>query len=390
MRFHIGTKELSEAIGLAGNAVAVKGIKPILANLLVVANEQNIRFVGTDLEIMFIANVPAQVESEGYFTIPAKLLQDVISSMPTALEGTNLVTFEFEADESEGMPPSQVRISSGRNNFFLQIQGIEDFPPVPVLENEGIPTFTLKTKNFGKSIKEAAIAMSSEDGNPVQRGLCLDFNDEQRPVVIATDSKRLAVTAVEDFQVPEEFRQTFIVPSRAIGELQKLVDANEEIQLSLYKEQLVFNAGNFILISRLVNGRFPDHNRVVPKDPSRKLKIKRKDFTQALKSVMPIARNNDGLVNMEISQNETRIWSFSKEQGSVEFFVSSELEGDAIHIAFNLKYLQDFLGVIIDEEVLLEMTTPMYPGLFKPGNPESSYQYVVMPMTVVDMKSQEN
>jgi DNA polymerase-3 subunit beta len=107
-------------------------------------------------------------------------------------------------------------------------------------------------------------------------------------------------------------------------------------------------------------------------------------MSQALKAVQPIARNRSGLVNLDIGSNETKIWSESKEQGKAEIFVSSELQGEAINIAFNVKFIQDFINVIADEQVILEMTTPSYPGLLKPGNPEADFQYVLMPMSYSD------
>ena len=383
MKFQINLKELSEAVSLAAYAVAPKGIKPILANILVLAGEEEVRFVGTDMEIMLIAKVKAQVEQKGYFTIPAKLLQDVVASLALPSEGSGTISFELDVEDE-----SRIRIATGRNNFYLQIQGIEEYPPVPVLEEQDSATFTIESEKFNDAIKEASIAMSNEEGNPVQRGLCVDFSNEQFPIVAATDSKRLAVTAVADLQVPEEFRKVYILPSRAVNELQKLSDSSKEVNLSLYKEQLVFNTEKFVLITRLVDGRFPDYNRVIPKDPSRKLKVNRKEIAQALKAVLPIARNSEHLVNFEISQNETRVWAYSNEQGSAEVFVSSQLDGEPIHIAFNIKYVQDFVGAVTDEEIVIEMTTPVYPGLFKTGNLESHYQYVVMPMAV-DIRSQE-
>lgn len=95
----------------------------------------------------------------------------------------------------------------------------------------------------------------------------------------------------------------------------------------------------------------------------------------------PIARNISGLVHFDISANETKVWSDAKEQGKAESFIQSELSGEAINIAFNVKFLQDFIGVVADEEIIIEMTTPSYPGLMRPGNPESEFKYVIMPMS---------
>ncbi len=377
MKFQLELKSLSEAIGIAVHAVAAKGVRPVLANLLITANDNELRFVGTDLEIMMICKADAQVESGGHFTIPAKLLQEIISCIPS--EAGAQVSFELDEEND-----NEVVIASGRNRFNLQIQGIEDFPPVPVLEGEDVTNFALPNEAFLKSLKEAAIAIGSEEGSPVQRSVCVDLSNPERPVLVSTDSKRLAVTKISDIQIPENFCNVYIVPARAVPELQKLLEGKEAVQVGLYKGQLVFSTPRYQLITRLIDGRFPDYNRVLPKESSRILKINRKELAQALKAVQPIARNQTGLVLFDITANETKVWSATKEQGKAEIFVPSELQGEDINIAFNFKFIQDFLNAIIDEQVILEMTTPSYPGLLKPGNPESDFQYVLMPMSYSD------
>ncbi|MDD3147694.1 MAG: DNA polymerase III subunit beta [Candidatus Riflebacteria bacterium] len=374
MRFRLPLKTLSETVAIVSKAVAAKGIKPILANLLITAHNNQLRFVGTDLEVMMISTTEAQIEESGSFTIPAKLVQEIISSIPADEE--SMVSFELSDQEA-----SEITIASGRSKYSLQIQGIEEFPPVPVLEEEGLPVFQAQSDSMSRALKEASVAMSVEDGNPVQKSICIDFTNPERPIMASTDSKRLAVTKIANIEIPEVFRRAFLVPSRAVAELQKLFESNDQVSIGLYKEQLVFSSPQFQLITRLVDGRFPDYNRVLPKESSRILKLKRKELTQSLKAVVPIARNISGLVHFDVSANETKIWSDAKEQGKAESFIPSELSGEPINIAFNVKFLQDFLTVLNDEEVVIEMTTPSYPGLLRPGNPESEFKYVVMPMS---------
>jgi len=374
MKFSTELKPLIEAMGIVSRAVAVRGVKPVLANILITTGDNQLRLVGTDLEIMMISTISANIEEQGHFTIPAKLIQEILSCIPA--EDNTQASFVIDNDTG-----NEIVISSGRNRFNLQIQGIEDFPPVPVIECNDVPSFSVKSAPFATALKEANIAVATEDGNPVQKSIYFDFTNHERPVMASTDSKRLGVTVVKELEIPEQFRRSYIVPSKAVSELNKLLDVSEEISLGLYKEQLVFSSNQFQLITRLVDGKFPDYNRVLPKESSRTLKIARRELTQALKAVAPIARNSSGLVHFDISAHETRIWSDAQDQGKAEMFVSTELQGEPINIAFNVKFVQDFLNVIHDEEVHLEMTTPSYPGLLKPGNPESEFKYVLMPMS---------
>ncbi len=374
MRFRLPLKTLIETVAIVSKVVAAKGIKPILANLLITAQNGQLRFVGTDLEVMMISTIDAEIDVGGSFTIPAKLIQEIISSIPTDEDAT--VSFELSDPDA-----NEITIVSGRSKYTLQIQSIEEFPPVPVVETDDLPVFQAPGEAMSRALREAAVAMSLEEGNPVQKSICIDFSNHERPIMASTDSKRLAVTRIQNIQVPETFRRSFIVPSRAVAELHKLFEGNETISIGLYKEQLVFSSPQLQLITRLVEGRFPDYNRVLPKESSRILKIRRKELTQSLKAVVPIARNISGLVHFDVSANETKIWSDAKEQGKAESFIQSELSGEPINIAFNVKFLQDFLTVLNDEEVVIEMTTPSYPGLMRPGNPESEFKYVVMPMS---------
>ncbi len=374
MRFTAQLKTVLETVAIVSRAVAAKGIKPILANLLITANSGTVQFVGTDLEIMMISTVEANVEEDGYLTIPAKLLQEILSSIPA--DDNPEVVFALDNEMA-----NEITISSGRNRFNLQAQGIEEYPPIPVFSGEDteMEVMPLNCEGFNIALKEANVAVAVDDGNPMQKSIYFDF--QEQPILASTDSKRLAVTTVSGLEIPQNFRKSYIVPSRAVNELQKLLETKENVTFGLYKEQLVFASEHFLLLARLVDGRFPDYNRVLPKESSRSLKIGRKVLSQALKSVAPIARGSSGLVHFDISANETRVWSDAKDQGNAEVFLSSQLTGEPINIAFNVRFVQDFLNAIVDEEVILEMTTPSYPGLLKPANPESDFKYVLMPMS---------
>ncbi len=374
MKFSMELKTLAEALNVVSRAVAIKGVRPILSNLLISAHENEVRFVGTDMEIMMISNIPAEVEEQGNFTIPAKLLSEIISGLPC--DGNQKVIFSLDTENE-----SMVHIKTDRTKFDLQIQGIDEYPPVPSLEGEDFPSFEIDTEIFAQGLKEACIAKSGEDGNPVQRSVCINLESPSQAVFVATDSKRLAVTTANAVEAPQEFQQSFIIPARAIPEWQKLLDSQKTMTMGLYNGQLVFSNDKSQLISRLIDGQFPDYNRVLPKESSKQLKLNKKEFAESLKVVLPIARLSSMLVHMDIGQNETRIWAESKELGLSEAFLSSELTGDPINIAFNIKYISDFLNTIKDEEILLEMTTPNYPGVLRPLNSESGFKYVVMPMS---------
>lgn len=374
MKFRIDKKTLHEAVNVVSRAVASKTSRPVLLNLLMTAHDNTLRFVGTDLDIMMISSQAAEIEEQGHFTIPAKLIQEIVGSIPDEEDGR--VLFELDNEDTR-----EVTLSCGRSRFHLQVQPADDFPPVPVIDNEEFASFSIGSAILKQGLKEAGVAVNTEEGNPVQKSVCVDFAAAGMPTLASTDSKRLAVTSLHGIEVPESMRKTLIVPSRAVSELVRLLDTNDSIQMGLYKEQLVICTDHFQLLTRLVDGKFPDYNRVLPKESSRSLKIDRKDFLQALKAVAPISRSNSDLVNFDVSPNETRIWAKAPEKGTAEMFISTELTGEPINISFNINFVLDFVNSVSDAQIILDMTTPNYPGLLKTGNPESEFKYVIMPMS---------
>ncbi|MBI3038991.1 DNA polymerase III subunit beta [bacterium] len=375
MKFELDVKTLSEALSTVGRAIPAKPVvNPVLANVLVSAQENGLELVGTDLEVSIIAKVKAKVEVPGKCTIPAKLFIDVVTSLPFESE-TELVLFN-QVDGQENI----IQLSTGRGKYNLQVQGTEPFPPMPLLEGEKFPQFTLPTSTLKLHLRQVSIAMGVEETNPTQRSVCLNFHGGDLRLM-STDSKRLALVRLPGVSYPTEFERNFLIPHRGIPEIMRILEDGEVVNIGLFKEQLVFSTPSFTLFTRLYDGKYPDYQRVIPKESIRHLTISNKEFSQALKAVFPIARLRSMMVRLDAGQNETRIWAESPDCGTSEVFVTSNLEGEPIQIAFNGKYILDFLAVCESEKILLEMTTPKYPGVLKPISPEPQYLYVIMPMT---------
>ena len=373
MKFRLEYKTLSDCIGSVSRAVATKTANPALGNIHITVSENKVRFVGSDQTIMMISTVPAEVEAGGVFTVPAKKIQELITNM--SADNSSLVTLEIQ-EETNGV----MSISCERLHYDIPVQGVEEYPPVPVIE-EITNSVTLEKEPFLKAIKEASIAMNvdSQTSGDIQKGICFDCVDESA-MMISTDSKRLAITKVVGLSMPEELRKQFVIPDRAIPEIIKLFDSSDEVKLAIYGTQLLFSNSKDQFITRLLEGKFPEYKRIIPKDSNRTLKIARKDLTKAFKRLAPIARDINGQILFDVSAIETKIWADARDKGKAEDFIPSVLEGDPINTSYNIKFLQDFVNVIEDEEVIIEMTSPGYPGVMRVGNPESEFRYIVMPM----------
>lgn len=374
MKFRLEYKTLSDCINSVSRAVATKSANAVLGNIHFTVSDKTVRFVGSDQTIMMISTVPAEIEAGGTFTVPSKLIQELISSM--SADSSSMVTLEIQ-DETNGI----MTISCERLRYDIPVQGIDEYPPIPVID-EIENSVSLEKNAFLKAIKEASIAINvdSQSSGDIQKGICFDCADGDTPLMLSTDSKRLAVTKVVGLTMPEELHKQFIIPDRAIPEIIKLVEASEEIKLAAYGSQLLFSNTKDQFITRLLEGKFPDYKRIMPKDANRILKIARKDLTKAFKRVAPIARNINGQVLFDISAIETKVWADARDKGIAEDFIPCVLEGEPINTSFNIKFMQDFVNVIEDEEVVLEMISPGYPCIMRVGNPESEFRYIVMPM----------
>jgi DNA polymerase-3 subunit beta len=374
MKISLPLQLFADALNIVGKASGGKNIKPILANVLISAENDELRLAGTDMEVLMTCKLPATVERPGQCTISAKLLTELVATLPVENENA-VVTMESQEGQD-----NLVCLRSGKAKSHLQVQGIEEFPPIPVFETEPFPRFDFDSSLLKKALKEVAIAMGVDESNPTQRSVCLTFAEGSLRFV-ATDSRRLAINSIAAVHYPPEFERSFIIPSRSVPELIRLLEEEKTVNIGLFKEQLLFTARNFIMLTRLYDGKFPDFRRILPKEFSRRLSIKHKDMVQALRAINPISRHSNFMIHFEIGPNETRLWSESKEEGTAEVFISTTMEGDPIKLAFNGRFISDFLGVCDTEEVSVEMTTPSYPGVFKPKSPDNEFSYVVMPMT---------
>lgn len=374
MKFRIDPQLLSDTLSTVGRSVASKGARPVLANFLVIASGGELRLIATDLEVMTIARIKTEIERDGHFTIPARLLTEAVATIPN--DATDKVLFEIMPDQEY-----MLNLACDRHRFVLQIQAIDDFPAVPTFETEPFPTFEIESKRLEKAFKEVGIAMGNDEQNPSQRSISVNFVEGGEIQLVTTDSKRLALTRMKDVSFPEEFRRVFVIPARAVHEIIKIASDCDKITIGLFHNQLLFVTEHFQMLTRLVDARFPDFSKVIPKHCNHTLKVCRKSFAQALKSMIPIAKHENFMTGFDIGANEVRVWTESTEYGKAEVFVPASLEGDPINVAFNANFVLDFLGVVETDDAVLRLISAGFPGLFKPAEENTDFSYILMPMT---------
>lgn len=361
MRFFIDRHELVVAATKASKASADRGVRPILANIMIEAKDDKIRFIGTNCDIMQISTAQADVEVAGTVTAPAKLFCELINTLPT--KSLLPVTVEL-------LDTDELFFSLEKVEFKIRTQGAEDFPPVPNVEADFI---TVKSLDFASKLKQVAIAHGDNNATPTQRSVFIDFENGE---MIATDSKRLAVKAFES-RAEGDLKDSFIVPAKAVNEVIKLFSETDKAKIGVYKNQLVFKSESSIIISRLLSGKFLDYKRVFPAESTIEATFNTKELLKAIKTILPIAKSVNYIARFKIKAGVAIVTSISKEMGSIKNKVECELSGEQIEIAFNAKFLQDFLEVIKSDKTIVKMTTTTYPAVFEADD----MKYIVMPMT---------
>lgn len=328
------------------------------------------RLVAYDMEIGAQSAVPVEAGEEGALTVPARMLGDVVASLPDA-------TIEIRSEDR-----NVLGLTCGRSEYTINGLPAEEYPALP--EVTGDVSFEITQAGMRDLIRATIFAASTDETRAILTGVLL--KQEKKTVqLIATDSYRLAVkTAPQDALAKHDDEQDWqvIIPARALQELNRMLDpADEEtpVKVSTGEQQIRFEVGPYILISRLIEGQFPNYERVIPTEVDRKIAVNREDLQGAIKRAAIVARTEASKLVFRTQEGQLTITAESGEIGRAHEELAAQIEGEDIEIAFNAEYLTEVLGVIRSDSVLWELTGPLSSGLLK-GSDDPDYLYVVMPM----------
>ena len=366
MKIEIDRTELVNALALASKAVADRGGNVILANLCLKATNDKLQIVGTNGEQMMIVEVDAIVDREGAVAVPAKLMFELCSVLPT----NSLFPVSIELEDCKMV------ITLDKSKYEINTTSHEAYPPVPDLA--GLEMAEIKGSILALAMKQAGIASAGKDEmNAIQRSVYLDMIEST--TVVATDSKRMMVVDLHEFEPPANMKQGLIVPSKAVKELSEILKHADVAEMAMFKEQLVCRVEHVTYITRTIDGKFPMYQRVLPKEGTSSVIVSRKELAQALKSLLPIAKNCNNLVAYEFDGETITLIATSPENGRAETTVDCKITGEPPKIGLNLQYVADFLGCVDCDAVKIELTASNYPALFSAN--DGKQKCVVMPCT---------
>jgi DNA polymerase-3 subunit beta len=368
-------ENLDRGLNVVGRAVAVRTTLPITNNVLLATEKSRLKLSATNLEMAISCWIGAKVEEEGAITVPARLLSEFISSLPT--EKVDIV-----------LSPQTKTLGLKCARFEARISGVDakDFPPVPKVEG-GIAT-KVEVEAFKQAIAQVAFAAATEESRPVLTGVDAEF-DGDTLTLAAADGFRLAVYKLPLAQAVTQ-KTEVIIPARTLAELNRLMaDQEEAVEITVNPEkgQALFKLKDIELVSQLIQGSFPNYSQLIPKKYTTKAVISVADFLRATKTASIFARDGSGIVRLvvapgaEMKPGKVTVSARSEEIGDDVGEIDAMVEGDEAKIAFNGKYLTDVLGVLGEAQVALETTNPSSPGVLKPVGVDN-YIHVVMPMFV--------
>ena len=365
MKFTIQREKLLRLLQLVTGVVERRQTLPVLANVLIKATDNKLEITGTDLEVELVAECEAMVEQTGEATLPARKLADIWRSLGEGSE----VTVAVEGDRAV--------IRSGRSRFSLATLPAADFPKVPGGEAE--VSLTLEQTAIRGLIDEVGFAMAQQDVRYFLNGMLLEITDSHIRAV-ATDGHRLAMSTAEISNPEVAKKIQAIVPRKGVLELGRLLDGESEtIQLQLGSNHLCVHAGPYTMTTKLVDGQFPDYEKVVPSDGSRYLIADRDTLRQAFQRASILSNEKYRGVRLIINDDQLTIQANNPEQEEAEEIVSVEFSGDELEIGFNVSYLLDCLGVLQTDSVRLSVSDANSSALIE-GIGNDSAVYVVMPM----------
>ncbi|MCA6062165.1 DNA polymerase III subunit beta [Thalassolituus marinus] len=364
MKFVISREALLRPLQLVAGVVEKRQTLPVLSNVLLEVEGQQLSLTGTDLEVELVGRVTLdEVGQEGEITVPAKKLMDICRSLPDGAQ------IEVEQEEQ------RVNVRSGRSRFTLSTLPATEFPNVENIAGE--QSFALEQSALRRVIDRTSFAMAQQDVRYYLNGMLFEVTPNSLRTV-STDGHRLATCNVA-ISGPDTAQQ-IILPRKGVLELAKLLtDPESSVSLSLSTNHLRARTDNFTFTSKLVDGKFPDYNRVIPKNGSNVMLADRTELRQVFNRTAILSNEKYRGVRMVLEQDLVKVFANNPEQEEAEESLAVQYAGDAMEMGFNVSYLQDVMGVLDTQLVKMTLSDPNSSALLE--EPEGGdAMYVVMPM----------
>ena len=363
MKLSVSKEKLLEGLQTVQNVVSTRTTLPILSNVLLEAADGQLRLTTTDLDVGMRGAIEAAIEKPGAATLPARRLFSIVRELPSA---EILIEVDSKSVASIRCGPS-----------FFKILGLpqEEFPPLPKFD--GAKTFTLRQKDLKDGLRKTAYAISTDETRYVLNGILFSFKDNKLTLV-ATDGRRLALVDIE-LEFPRSHEVDLILPTKAVTELARLVSEEGDVKMSVSENQVAFEVDGTLLVSKLIEGNYPNYRQVIPPEAKERITLERESFLSTVHRVSLLSSEKSNSVKLVFSKNNIDIIANTPEVGEARESLPVSYKGRDFSVAFNPEFLMAPLRNLPNDEVFLDLIDEMSPGVIKVQSP---FLYVLMPMRI--------
>jgi len=372
MKFKINQDHFSNGLQQVLNVVASRSTMPILSNVLIEAEEGHISLTTTNLDLGIRCRIKAEVTDIGSITLPVRKLATIVKELPVN---------EVFLETSE---KNQAKITSGGSLFKIMGISSEEFPPLPTFENRKV--FELSQDQIVNMLKSVSYAQSTDENRYILNGVYFNFADEKLTLV-ATDGRRLGLTGL-DLEVSEENAGSLILPAKTVAELERLMGKGEKVNIAFNDRQAAFEIGldeagdsglvdHLYLVSKIVEGNYPNYRQVIPKETEHRVKIERELMLECVHRAALVTSDKSNSVKIKVSKNLLEISGQSTEYGESHESMAIAYDGPEVQVAFNPQFLMEPLKALNKDEVFFEFKDELSPGLFKTLD---NFICVIMPL----------
>lgn len=363
MKFSIQKLSFLDALQQVQHIVGSRSTLPILSNVLIEANEKGLSLTTTDLDVSVKSHVEAKVSQQGTSTLPVRRLVSIIRALPTQ-------EVEISIDNKD-----TASIQSGPSFFKIIGLNQEEFPKADAFDSS--VQFTMNQELLLNAIKKTSYAISTDETRYVLNGIHVVFR-EGKMTLVATDGRRLALMENE-LEFPASYETDLIIPAKTVKEVERILSSSGEVTVSLSQDKIRFEVEKGSIISKLIDGNYPNYRQVIPSSRNHRVTLERKSFLETVSRVALLTSDSSNSIKLTFSHGELKLQANAKDIGEAQESLVCDYNGEEIIIAFNPDFLMAPLRNLEDDTFQLDLIDSMSPGVIQV---EPSFLYVIMPMRV--------
>jgi DNA polymerase-3 subunit beta len=363
MKLKVNKESFLQVLQKVQSVVSPRATLPILSNVLLHAADGKLTVTATDLELSVQTRTDAEIEKEGATTLPSRRSFSIVREIPAA---------ELEIDVNDKNVAS---ITSGSSHFKLNGMSDEEFPPLPKLD--GGYQYSVEQPVFREMLQKTSYAASTDETRYILNGVLMSFA-EDKLTMVATDGRRLALID-QEVEYPKDAEGDLVLPTKTVHELIRTLEDEGALKIRAVKNQIAFDFGEMLVISKLIDGTYPNYRQVIPSGSDVRIAIEREGLLAAVRRAALLTTDQSNSVKLHFSKNTLEIVTQTPDVGESRETLPIKYDEKAISVAFNPAFMMDPLKILQCDEIYFELTDELSPGVIKADLP---FLYVIMPMRV--------